>query len=177
MSTAAISAPLPMFNPSNSMLMSATTKDTINIIVPLEEQKKKKKMIRQAVGVIVIDQKTQKILMLRNPKKNNSLRLPRGDCLAENEERPENAAMRLLLEKAGVDVGYMTCRIGTYTEANKRGKIIAHHWMYEVHDPTLVDSWPGSEKERVWVTVNEALAASQDRRIAHLALNNCSLHH
>ncbi|KAI9024273.1 hypothetical protein CLU79DRAFT_746407 [Phycomyces nitens] len=114
--------------------------------------------------------------MLSNPKKDGALRLPRGDCLTDPApEHPEKAAMRILLEKAGVSVDYMTRRIGTYTEANKKGKITAHHWMFEVHNPTLLDTWPESDRTRSWVTVNEALIATEDRRMSHLALNNSSL--
>ncbi|KAI8368173.1 uncharacterized protein BYT42DRAFT_539300 [Radiomyces spectabilis] len=138
---------------------------------------KKKKGIRQAVGIIVIDPATKKVLMLSSRKQEGALRLPRGQCNRDTQEQPEAAALRVLHEEAGVSTNGLNCRVGTYTEANKKGNIIAHHWMYEVHASTLMDTWPASDRQRFWVSYKDALLATADRRMAHLALTNCSLAH
>ncbi|KAI9484115.1 MAG: hypothetical protein EXX96DRAFT_560952 [Benjaminiella poitrasii] len=148
----------------------ATKKDTS------AEKPKEPKPIRQAVGVIVIDPSTQKILMLESKKKQGTYVLPRDDCKSKPlEEHPEKAALRLLHEKAGVSATFLTARVGSYSESNKKGKVIAHHWMYEVHGPTLLQSWPGVNRQRVWVPYEEALKATEKKRMSHLALEKCSL--
>ncbi|KAI7903613.1 uncharacterized protein BX663DRAFT_551308 [Cokeromyces recurvatus] len=140
------------------------------------KKSKESKPIRQAVGVIVIDPATQKILMLESKKKKGTYVLPRDDCKTKpTEEHPEQAALRLLHEKAGVSTSYLSARIGSYSQANKKGKITAHHWMYEVHGPTLLKTWPNSNRQRVWVSYEEALKATENKRMSHLALERCSL--
>ncbi|KAI8971803.1 hypothetical protein BDF20DRAFT_886529 [Mycotypha africana] len=137
------------------------------------EQKKQKKPIRQAVGGIVIDTVNKKVLMLSSRKTEGSYRLPRGNC--DENETPEQAVIRVLHDEAGVEVEKISQKVGTYTEANKKGKIVGHHWMFEVTNPKLLDSWPALDRKRVWFTLEEAVAASSDRHIARLALNDCSL--
>ncbi|KAG0173032.1 hypothetical protein DFQ28_009070 [Apophysomyces sp. BC1034] len=176
MTTAAIPQPAFEFPSSSISPLSTPQEQPQQQQLPDNDQKKKKKkIIRQAVGAVIIDSTTKKVLMLSSRKRENALVLPRGECETDTQETPENATIRVLLSEAGVSVSSLTQRVGTFTEANKKGKIIAHHWMYEVHDPTLVDTWAGSDRKRVWVTLNEALTATTDRRMAHLALNSCSL--
>lgn len=92
--------------------------------------------------------------MLGSRKKEGAYVLPRDDCQTEpTEEHPEKAAIRLLHEKAGVTASFLSSRVGSYSEANKKGKIIAHHWMYEVNAPTLLETWPDATRERVWVII------------------------
>jgi ADP-ribose pyrophosphatase YjhB (NUDIX family) len=129
----------------------------------------------KAVGVIVIDAATQKVLLLSSRKREGAYVLPRGDCNANPDEHPEKAALRILQETAGASATFLTNRVGSYAEANKKGKVVAHHWMYEVHSPVFQNTWPESERQRVWVTYNEALAATKNKRMSHLALQKCSL--
>jgi predicted NUDIX family NTP pyrophosphohydrolase len=87
--------------------------------------------------------------MLSSRKAENAFRLPRGNC--EENETPEQAVVRVLAAEAGIQVDKVAVRVGTYTEANKKGKIVGHHWMYEVQGYTLLDSWPALDRKRVWV--------------------------
>ncbi|KAG1380946.1 hypothetical protein G6F61_003611 [Rhizopus arrhizus] len=140
-----------------------------------KDKKKKKqvsedKAIREAVGVIVIDSNTKKILMLASRKDENILVLPRDDCNVDQQEHPEKAAIRLLHDKAGIEAHYLAKRLGCFSESNKKGRVVAHHWMYEVHNPILLDDWPESNRKRVWMTHEEALKASENKRMARLAL-------
>ncbi|KAI9365136.1 hypothetical protein BD770DRAFT_377877 [Pilaira anomala] len=140
------------------------------------EEEKEPKPIRQAVGVIVIDPATQKVLLLSSKKKEGAYVLPRDDCQTEpTEEHPEKAAIRLLHEKAGVAATFLSSRVGSYSESNKKGKVTAHHWMYEVNAPTLLETWPESDRKRVWVSYEDALKAVEGKRMSHLALTKCSL--
>ncbi|KAI8144563.1 hypothetical protein BJV82DRAFT_71487 [Fennellomyces sp. T-0311] len=131
---------------------------------------KKKKTLRQAVGIIVCDHQGR-ILLLSSRKREGALVLPRGDRNEETQESHDAAAIRILREEAGIHVDKLSRRLGTYTEGNKRGKIVAHHTMYEVRDPKILKA---AERERVWVTFDRALAATLDRPMSHLALKNSS---
>lgn len=75
-------------------------------------------------------------------------------------------------EKAGVQTQAVNTRIGTYSETNKKGKVTTYHWMYEVNDATILEN---SERQRVWVSYEEALQATEKKRMSHLALQKCSL--
>jgi ADP-ribose pyrophosphatase YjhB (NUDIX family) len=88
--------------------------------------------------------------MLSSRKSEGVFRLPRGNC--DGIETPEQAMLRVLHDEAGVQVDEVTQRVGTYTEANKKGKIVGHHWIYEVKNPVLLDSWPALDRKRVWVS-------------------------
>ncbi|KAI9356154.1 hypothetical protein BD770DRAFT_390562 [Pilaira anomala] len=136
-------------------------------------EKKAKKPIRQAVGGIVIDKETKKVLMLSSRKEEGAYRLPRGNC--EENETPEQAVVRVLHDEAGIQVDAVDARVGTYTEANKKGKIVGHHWIFEVKNHVLLDTWPALDRKRVWFTFEEAIAACADRHISRLALNNSTL--
>ncbi|GAA5807182.1 hypothetical protein MFLAVUS_000536 [Mucor flavus] len=141
-----------------------------------DKEEKEAKPIRQAVGVIVIDPATQKVLMLSSRKKEGAYVLPRDDCQTEpTEEHPEKAAIRLLHEKAGVAATFLSSRVGSYAESNKKGRVIAHHWMYEVNAPTLLETWPDATRQRVWVPYSDALKATESKRMSHLALTKCTL--
>lgn len=113
----------------------------------------------QAVGGLVIDTTNNKVLMLSSRKAEGAYRLPRGNC--DENETPEQAVVRVLHDEAGVEVENVTQRVGTYTEANKKGKIVGHHWMFEVANPKLLDSWPALDRKRVWVS--QSLRASWRR--------------
>ncbi|KAI8362664.1 hypothetical protein EDC96DRAFT_444776 [Choanephora cucurbitarum] len=127
------------------------------------------KPVRQAVGVIVIDSATQKILLLESKKRPGAYVLPRDDCLPD--EHPEKAATRLLAEKAGIQTTFLSCRVGSYSETNKKGRITDQHWMYEVNSYSLLPS----DRQRSWFTYEEALEALKEKKISHLALEKCSL--
>lgn len=88
--------------------------------------------------------------MLSSRKQEGAHRLPRGNC--DENETPEQAVVRVLHDEAGVQVKEVTARVGTYTEANKKGKIVGHHWIFEVKDPVLLDTWPALDRKRVWVS-------------------------
>lgn len=126
------------------------------------------KPIREAVGVIIVNRSEKKVLMLGSRKDEKVLVVPRDDC--QMDEHPEKAAVRILHQKAGVDALFLSKRIGCFSESNKKGRVVAHHWMYEVHNPTLLDQWPESSRKRVWMTYEEALKASENKRMARLAL-------
>jgi ADP-ribose pyrophosphatase YjhB (NUDIX family) len=115
--------------------------------------------------------------MTESRKKQGTYVLPRDDCQTteSTEEHPEKAAIRLLHDKAGVSTSFLNSRVGSYSESNKKGKVIAHHWMYEVHAPTLLETWPNADRQRVWVPYEEALKATEKKRMSHLALQKCSL--
>ncbi|GAA5807530.1 hypothetical protein MFLAVUS_000893 [Mucor flavus] len=147
--------------------------DTTQVGAAVVAEKKAKKPIRQAVGGIVIDTNTNKVLMLSSRKEEGAYRLPRGNC--DENETPEQAVVRVLHDEAGVKVETVGGRVGTYTEANKKGKIVGHHWIFEVSDHVLLDSWPALDRKRVWFTFEEAIAACADRHISRLALNNSTL--
>lgn len=98
----------------------------------------------------MIDTVTQKVLMVQSKKKKDTFVLPRDNC-AEFED-PKTAALRLLNEKAGVTIDSIENQIGTFKDVNKKGRITANHYLYEVHDITFLDNWKDSNKrQRVWV--------------------------
>lgn len=102
--------------------------------------------------------------MLSSRKKEGAYVLPRDDCQTEpTEEHPEKAAIRLLHEKAGVAATFLSSRVGSYAESNKKGKVIAHHWMYEVNAPTLLETWPDATRQRVWVN----FISREKKRVKH----------
>ncbi|KAI7877732.1 hypothetical protein K492DRAFT_165626 [Lichtheimia hyalospora FSU 10163] len=154
----------------------------------MAEKPKKKKPIRQAVGVVVGDPATGRILMLTSRKRQGALVLFRGER-AEGEEA-DAAALRVLQEEGSIQATGLLNRLGTYIEANKRGKTIAHHWMYEIPytRTTIITKRPPlptqqsssqedeeiNERTRVWVTFEQALEATMDRPMSRLALTNSS---
>ncbi|CAO3699401.1 unnamed protein product [Rhizopus stolonifer] len=111
-------------------------------------EKKSKKPIRQAVGGIVI--LDNKVLMLSSRKSESALRLPRGDC--RENETPEQAVLRVLRDEAGIETENIKQRVGTYTKANKKGKIVCHHWIYEITEPKVLEFWPAVDRQRIWVS-------------------------
>ncbi|KAI8971220.1 hypothetical protein BDB01DRAFT_811763 [Pilobolus umbonatus] len=114
--------------------------------------------------------------MLAGKKKEGVFVLPRDDCKVDpEEEHPEKAALRVLLEEAGVSADYLTRLIGSFDDTSKKGRVTAQHWMYEVHAPALLDTWSNADRERVWVTYEEALTATEKKKMSHLALEKCSL--
>ena len=66
-------------------------------------------------------------------------------------EAPESAACRVAWEVAGVR-GDLKKKVGTFTEAGKKGKINAYNWMYEMEIYKMEDSWPEQDRKRVWVS-------------------------
>lgn len=102
------------------------------------------------MGAVVIDTENKRVLMVSSRKFENVYRLPKGEC--DGEETHEEAIIRCLHDESGIKIDKVNRRIGTYTEANKKGRIVAHHWMYEVLDPTLMETWPALDREREWVS-------------------------
>ncbi|KAI8099943.1 uncharacterized protein BX664DRAFT_355310 [Halteromyces radiatus] len=140
-----------------------------------EKKKKKKKTLRHAVGLIVIDPITKGVLMLSSKKREGAYVLPKGDCLVEPKtETYEEAAFRVLYE-AGIKASSLSRKVGVYTEANKKGKIIAHHAMFEVSSFTLLQPSPEFGRTRVWVSYENAIKASLDRPMSCIALKNSSI--
>lgn len=71
-------------------------------------------------------------------------------------EAPESAACRVAWESSGVR-GVIKKKVGTFTEAGKRGKINAYNWMYEMQVYRMEDSWPEQDRQRVWVSTWQIL--------------------
>lgn len=89
--------------------------------------------------------------MLSSKKRENAYVLPKGDCVMEPEtERYEDAAFRVLME-AGIKAHSLSRRIAVYTDANKKGKIIGHHAMYECTSFSLTQPPAEFDRTRVWV--------------------------
>ncbi|KAI9246788.1 hypothetical protein BY458DRAFT_527719 [Sporodiniella umbellata] len=145
-----------------------TSKDTKKAKKKKAKKEAIEKPIRQAVGVLAIDTAQKKVLMLSSKKDETAWVMPRDEC--ELEEHPEKAALRILQQKAGLQAKFLSKRIGCFSETNKKGRVVVHHWIYEVHNPTLLDEWPEASRKRVWMTQQEALEASGSKRIACLAL-------
>lgn len=109
----------------------------------------------------MIDPATKRVLMLSSRKRENAYVLPKGDCIMpddENEEtknrKPESyedAAFRVLMEN-GIKAQNLSRRIAVYTDANKRGKIIGHHAMFECTSFTLLHPPVDFDRTRVWVS-------------------------
>ncbi|KAI9299768.1 hypothetical protein BJ944DRAFT_244862 [Cunninghamella echinulata] len=137
--------------------------------------KKEKKPLRKAVGIVVIDPNSQRVLMISSKKREGAYVLPRGDCNLETEESFEATALRVLKEKAYIQADGLSRRIGIYAEANKKGKTVGHHAMFEVTSFTVLTPPDGFDRERVWVEYNRALMATQERPMSHLALTSSSL--
>ncbi|ORY97182.1 hypothetical protein BCR43DRAFT_562709 [Syncephalastrum racemosum] len=136
--------------------------------------KPKKKTLRKSVGVVLIDRSTKKVLLLTSRKREGKLVLPRGDC--EENESVDVAVSRILNAEAGIREKQAPRRLATYTEANKRGKIVAHHTMFELNDAALLDQWPSmKERQRVWATYEQALVALEERPYSVMALKQSSL--
>jgi hypothetical protein len=68
-------------------------------------------------------------------------------------EAPESAACRIAWEASGIR-GTISKKVGTFTEAGKRGKINAYNWMYEMQVDKLEDNWPNNDRQRIWVYMN-----------------------
>ncbi|ORX56347.1 hypothetical protein DM01DRAFT_1270414, partial [Hesseltinella vesiculosa] len=133
-----------------------------------KKKKKKPKKLRRAVGLVVTDPKTQRILMLSSRKREGKFVLPRADC---GEDEPfEQTAQRILLHEACVQTLTPAHRIGVFVEANKKGKTIAHHCMYQVDCHKELLPPPDDHRQRVWVTFEEAQHYTEDRNMSHVAL-------
>lgn len=108
----------------------------------------------------MIDPATQKVLMLSSRKRENAYVLPKGDCQMEPEaERYEDTAFRVLME-SGIKAHNLSRRIAVYTDANKKGKIIGHHAMYECTSFTLMPAPANLDRTRVWVRWRQRIPSS-----------------
>ncbi|KAI8071353.1 hypothetical protein BC940DRAFT_294256 [Gongronella butleri] len=132
---------------------------------------KKKKKLRRSVGLVVVDPATQKILLLSSRKREGKYVLPKADC-GKGDEPFELTAQRLLLHDACVQTVSAAHRIGVFVEANKKGKTIAHHCMYQVDAFKSLPASPDDTRTRIWVSYDEALQHTQDRNMSRLALVN-----
>ncbi|KAI8339588.1 hypothetical protein BC941DRAFT_451028 [Chlamydoabsidia padenii] len=140
-----------------------------------DADKKKKKVIRQAVGLVVIDPATKRVLMLSSKKRENAYVIPKGDCIMEPQvESYEDAAYRVLME-AGIKAHGLSRRIAVYTDANKKGKIVGHHAMFECTSFSLMQPPANFDRTRVWVAYDVALRATEDRPLSLMALKNSTL--
>jgi hypothetical protein len=54
--------------------------------------------------------------------------------------------------ESGVKAHNLSRRIAVYTDANKKGKIIGHHAMYECTSFTLMPAPANLDRSRVWVS-------------------------
>ncbi|CAO3598884.1 unnamed protein product [Absidia cylindrospora] len=164
----AIVAPTPQLQQNNKLVQQGEE---------TEKKKKKKKGMRHAVGLVVIDPSTKRVLMLSSRKRENAYVLPKGDCQMEPEaERYEDTAFRVLME-AGIKAHNLSRRIAIYTDANKKGKIVGHHAMYECTSFSLLPPPANYDRTRVWVAYDVALRATEDRPMSLMALKNSTLRH
>ncbi|KAH8556324.1 hypothetical protein BGW37DRAFT_416710, partial [Umbelopsis sp. PMI_123] len=128
-----------------------------------------------SAGILAIDHEHHTILLVSSLKREGAWVLPKGACMAEPQvEAPESAACRVAWETAGIR-GAIKKKVGTFTEAGKRGKINAYNWMYEIQVYKIEDEWPGQDRKRIWVSYEDALQATTDRPISQLAIKHCSL--
>lgn len=105
----------------------------------------------QSTGILAIDHERRTILLVSSLKREGAWVLPKGPCMTEPQaEAPESAACRIAWEAGGVR-GAIKKKVGTFTEAGKRGKINAYNWMYEMQVFKLEDAWPEQDRKRVWV--------------------------
>ncbi|KAI9314949.1 hypothetical protein BX666DRAFT_1861491, partial [Dichotomocladium elegans] len=134
----------------------------------------------QAIGIIVGDPEANKVLMLSSRKRPGALVLPRGEIEEEEsysnvgtKRNPVNVALHVLEQEANVTAnpGFLR-HLGTFVEANKRGKTVGHHWIYEVPYSNTTFLPSNSGRTRMWVTYQDALKATMDRPMSHLALRN-----
>ncbi|KAG2182404.1 hypothetical protein INT43_007334, partial [Umbelopsis isabellina] len=129
----------------------------------------------QSAGILAVNPKTRMVLLLASRKREGAWVLPKGPCMTEPQpEAPESAACRIAWETCGIR-GTINKKVGTFTEAGKRGKINAYNWMYEMQVDKLEDNWPDHDRQRIWVSYEDALRATADRPISLLALKHCSL--
>lgn len=87
-------------------------------------------------------------------------------------EAPESAACRVAWEVAGVR-GDLKKKVGTFTEAGKKGKINAYNWMYEMEIYKMEDTWPEQDRKRVWVSLPSFLSNHQSTDL-NLLIVRCS---
>ncbi|CAO3677625.1 unnamed protein product [Umbelopsis ramanniana] len=139
------------------------------------EAPKPKKALKHSAGILAIDKESRTILLVSSLKREGAWVLPKGPCMTEPQvEAPESAACRVAWEVAGVR-GDLKKKVGTFTEAGKKGKINAYNWMYEMEIYKMEDTWPEQDRKRVWVSYEDAMRATADRPIAQLAIKHCSL--
>jgi 8-oxo-dGTP pyrophosphatase MutT (NUDIX family) len=108
----------------------------------------------KSAGILAIDKRTNSVLLLASRKREGAWVLPKGLCMTEPQpEAPESAACRIAWEASGIR-GTISKKVGTFTEAGKRGKINAYNWMYEMQVDKLEDNWPNNDRQRIWVYMN-----------------------
>ncbi|KAF7729015.1 hypothetical protein EC973_005046 [Apophysomyces ossiformis] len=128
--------------------------------------------IRQVAGCLPIDPVNKRFLLISSRKNVNTWVLPKGGW--ETDETQEQAALRETWEEAGVK-GNITRHIGVFAERTKKGKVKAHHWIYELEIQEVVKKFPEKKKrERRWFTYDEALLAARAPYI-HEAIRMSSL--
>ncbi|KAG0170179.1 hypothetical protein DFQ28_002244 [Apophysomyces sp. BC1034] len=128
--------------------------------------------IRQVAGCLPIDPVNKRFLLISSRKNVNTWVLPKGGW--ETNETQEQAALRETWEEAGIK-GNITRHVGVFAEKTKKGKVKAHHWIYELEIQEVVKKFPEKKKrERRWFTYDEALLATRAPYI-HEAIRMSSL--
>ncbi|KAI9030792.1 NUDIX hydrolase domain-like protein [Phycomyces nitens] len=115
--------------------------------------------IRQVAGCLPIDHQEKRFLLISSRKNADAWVLPKGGW--EVNETKEQAALRETWEEAGVK-GIIYKHIGVFADKTNKGKVKAHHWVYELEIQEVVKKFPERKKrERRWFTYEEALLAVQ----------------
>ncbi|KAI7863408.1 NUDIX hydrolase domain-like protein [Spinellus fusiger] len=113
--------------------------------------------VRQVAGCLPIDPKSKRVLLISSRKKANAWVLPKGGW--ETNETKEQAALRETWEEAGVK-GVIYRHVGVFVDKSNKGKVKAHHWVYELEIYEVMKKFPERKKrERRWFTYEESLLA------------------
>ncbi|KAG0749557.1 hypothetical protein G6F57_003375 [Rhizopus arrhizus] len=130
--------------------------------------------VRQVAGCLPLDIKNHRVLLISSRKKNNAWVLPKGGW--ESDETQQHAAQRETWEEAGIK-GTIVKQLGVFEErTKKKGKLKAHHWIFEMHIDEVVKKFPERKKrERRWFTLEEALIVTKKHRYIQEALLCSSL--
>ncbi|KAG0746913.1 hypothetical protein G6F57_007261 [Rhizopus arrhizus] len=130
--------------------------------------------VRQVAGCVPIDVQNQRVLLISSRKNKDAWVLPKGGW--EQDETQQHAAQRETWEEAGIK-GTIVRQLGVFEErTNKKRRLKAHHWIFEMHIEEVVKKFPERKKrERRWFTLQEALIATKTHRYLQEALLQSSL--
>ncbi|RCH79283.1 hypothetical protein CU098_005721 [Rhizopus stolonifer] len=130
--------------------------------------------VRQVAGCVPIDIQNGRVLLISSRKNKDAWVLPKGGW--EQDETQQHAAQRETWEEAGIK-GTIVKQLGVFEElTNKKRRLKAHHWIFEMHIEEVVKKFPERKKrERRWFTLHEALIATKTHRYIQEALLKSSL--
>ncbi|KAG0172120.1 hypothetical protein DFQ28_011493 [Apophysomyces sp. BC1034] len=129
--------------------------------------------VRQVAGCIVIEPRSNRILLVTSSKHQGVWVFPKGGW--ENDETQEQAAERETYEEAGVR-GKITKLVGNFLEYDMYDNPKNRFWLYEFHVHRVMDKWPEMTfRKRQWFTFNEAIHALRFKPLLQRALSQSSL--